>query len=41
MGCGTGNLIYAISCKAKIQAYGIDISPNMIKKCQKKYRYCF
>jgi 2-polyprenyl-3-methyl-5-hydroxy-6-metoxy-1,4-benzoquinol methylase len=38
VGCGNGNLIYAISCKAKIRAYGIDISPNMIKECQKKYQ---
>ncbi|MCL2135811.1 MAG: class I SAM-dependent methyltransferase [Candidatus Bathyarchaeota archaeon] len=38
VGCGNGNLLYAISCKAKIQAYGIDLSPNMIKECQKKYK---
>ncbi|MDR2699761.1 MAG: class I SAM-dependent methyltransferase [Nitrososphaerota archaeon] len=38
VGCGNGGLIYEISCKAKIQAYGIDLSPNMIKECQKKYK---
>ncbi|MDR2204385.1 MAG: methyltransferase domain-containing protein [Nitrososphaerota archaeon] len=38
VGCGSGDFVYAISCRAKIQAYGIDISPNMIKECQKKYK---
>jgi ubiquinone/menaquinone biosynthesis C-methylase UbiE len=38
IGCGNGNLIHEISRKAKIQAYGIDISPNIIKEYQKKYK---
>ena len=38
VGCGNGSLIHEISRKAKIQAYGIDISPNMIKECQKNYK---
>jgi ubiquinone/menaquinone biosynthesis C-methylase UbiE len=38
VGCGNGSLIHEISCKAKIHAYGIDLSPNMIKECQNKYK---
>ncbi|MDR1992235.1 MAG: methyltransferase domain-containing protein [Nitrososphaerota archaeon] len=37
VGCGNGRLIYEISRRAKIQAYGIDISPNMIATCQQRY----
>ncbi|MCL2697267.1 MAG: class I SAM-dependent methyltransferase [Oscillospiraceae bacterium] len=36
VGCGNGSLINAISKKAKIKAYGIDISPNMIAECRKR-----
>jgi ubiquinone/menaquinone biosynthesis C-methylase UbiE len=38
VGCGNGTLLYELCCKAKIQAYGIDVSPNMIKECQKRYK---
>ena len=37
VGCGNGSLINGISEKANIQAYGVDISPNMIEECQKTY----
>jgi Methylase involved in ubiquinone/menaquinone biosynthesis len=37
VGCGNGKLIDKISHKAKIKAYGIDISPNMIKECKSQY----
>jgi ubiquinone/menaquinone biosynthesis C-methylase UbiE len=35
IGCGNGRLIHEISRKAPISAYGVDISPNMIKECRK------
>jgi len=38
IGCGNGKLIYEISRKAEIKAYGIDISPNMIKVCRQRYQ---
>jgi Methylase involved in ubiquinone/menaquinone biosynthesis len=38
VGCGNGKLIYEISRMAQIKAYGIDISPNMIKECKKQYQ---
>jgi ubiquinone/menaquinone biosynthesis C-methylase UbiE len=37
VGCGNGSLINRISQKADIKAYGVDISPNMIEECRKKY----
>jgi ubiquinone/menaquinone biosynthesis C-methylase UbiE len=37
VGCGNGSLINEISQKSEIKAYGIDISPNMIKECRKRY----
>jgi len=37
VGCGNGSLINAINKKGDIQAYGIDISPNMISECRKRY----
>ena len=37
VGCGNGSLINGISRKGKIQAYGVDISPNMIEECRKRY----
>ena len=37
VGCGNGSLIKAISRKANIEAYGVDISPNMIAECRKKF----
>jgi len=37
VGCGNGRLIYEISQKAKIKAYGVDISENMIKVCKQQY----
>jgi len=38
VGCGNGSLIYAISQKANIEAFGIDISPKMIDECKAKYK---
>jgi ubiquinone/menaquinone biosynthesis C-methylase UbiE len=38
VGCGNGKFIYEVSRKAKIMAYGVDISPNMIKECHRKYK---
>lgn len=35
--CGNGSLLYDLSHKAAIQAYGIDISENMIAAAQKHY----
>jgi len=37
VGCGNGSLTHAISKKANIQAYGVDISPNMIAECRARY----
>jgi ubiquinone/menaquinone biosynthesis C-methylase UbiE len=37
VGCGNGSLIAAISKKAVVSAFGIDISPKMIEECQKRY----
>jgi len=37
VGCGNGNLINGINSKAKIQAYGVDISPKMIEECRSRY----
>ena len=37
VGCGNGKLIYEISLRAKVKAYGIDISPNMIEVCKQQY----
>ena len=37
VGCGNGSLINAIRQKGKMDAYGIDISPNMIEECRKRY----
>ncbi|MDR2720140.1 MAG: class I SAM-dependent methyltransferase [Nitrososphaerota archaeon] len=37
VGCGNGSLINEINQKGNVKAYGIDISPNMIKECRKLY----
>jgi len=44
VGCGNGSLInalsskaFALGTKARIEAFGIDISPNMIEECKKRY----
>jgi ubiquinone/menaquinone biosynthesis C-methylase UbiE len=37
IGCGNGSLIAAIKKKATITAFGVDISPNMIEECKKRY----
>jgi len=37
VGCGNGSLINAIRQKGKIEAHGIDISPNMIEECRNQY----
>ena len=37
VGCGNGSLLSAIRHKYGVEAYGIDISPNMIEECRKKY----
>jgi len=37
IGCGNGNLISEINQRGKIQAFGVDISPNMIEECRKRY----
>jgi demethylmenaquinone methyltransferase/2-methoxy-6-polyprenyl-1,4-benzoquinol methylase len=37
VGCGNGSLIYEISRKANVQAYGVDLSPNMIEICRQRY----
>ncbi|MCL1844515.1 MAG: class I SAM-dependent methyltransferase [Defluviitaleaceae bacterium] len=37
VGCGNGTLICAISRKAKIHAYGVDISPKMIDECRARH----
>jgi ubiquinone/menaquinone biosynthesis C-methylase UbiE len=38
VGCGNGSLINAIKQKGNVKAYGVDISPNMIEECRKRYR---
>ena len=38
VGCGNGKLIYEISRRAKIKAYGVDLSPKMIKVCKERYK---
>ena len=35
VGCGNGSLINRIKHKSNIEAYGVDISPNMINECMK------
>ena len=37
VGCGNGTLINAINKKGNINAFGVDISPQMVKECQKRY----
>ena len=37
VGCGNGSLIHQISKMGDIAAYGIDVSPNMIAECRKRY----
>ena len=37
VGCGNGRLINDISQKARIVAFGVDVSPNMIEICRQKY----
>ena len=37
VGCGNGKLIFEISRRAKIKAYGVDISPKMIEVCKQRY----
>ena len=37
VGCGSGSLINEIRQKGAIDAYGVDISPNMIEECRKQY----
>ena len=37
VGCGNGSLISSIRQKGNIEAYGIDISPNMIDECRNRY----
>jgi ubiquinone/menaquinone biosynthesis C-methylase UbiE len=37
VGCGNGSLIAALSKKADISAFGVDISPKMIEECQNRY----
>ena len=37
VGCGNGSLINAIRQKGRVEAHGIDISPNMIEECRKRY----
>jgi len=37
VGCGNGSLIATIASKENVQAYGVDISPNMIEECRKKH----
>ena len=38
VGCGNGSLIDEIRQRNKIEAYGIDISPKMIKECLNRYK---
>lgn len=35
--CGNGALLKLLSDRAKIQAYGVDISENMIKEAQSRH----
>ena len=37
VGCGNGSLIGRIKQMGDITAFGVDISPNMINECQKRY----
>jgi len=37
VGCGNGGLIGDISLKARIVAFGIDVSPVMIEICRQRY----
>ena len=37
VGCGNGSLISAIYRRGNVEAYGIDISPNMIGECRGRY----
>jgi ubiquinone/menaquinone biosynthesis C-methylase UbiE len=37
VGCGNGRFLNDLSQKAKIVAFGIDISPNMIEICRQRY----
>ena len=37
VGCGNGSLLDAIRLRYDTEAYGIDISPNMIEECRKQY----
>ena len=37
VGCGNGSLINGIRQKGNIKAYGVDLSPNMIEECRKRY----
>ena len=37
VGCGNGGLINAIRQKTKAEAYGVDISPQMISECRSRY----
>jgi ubiquinone/menaquinone biosynthesis C-methylase UbiE len=38
VGCGNGSLISALKRKGEIHAYGVDLSPNMIKESRKRYK---
>jgi len=38
VGCGSGDLIDSINQLADMNAYGIDISPQMITECKRKYQ---
>lgn len=38
--CGNGFLLSELSQKARVNAYGIDISPNMIAAAKKRYPDC-
>jgi ubiquinone/menaquinone biosynthesis C-methylase UbiE len=37
VGCGNGDLINEIALRGSVKAYGVDISPNMVKECHKRY----
>ena len=37
VGCGNGSLIGRIKHMGDITAFGVDISPNMINECKKRY----
>ena len=38
VGCGNGSLINRVNQRCNIEAFGVDISPNMINECQKRYK---